>query len=57
MRVMNSSSDVNTAQGGTASQLSTFKNKKFGATNAVDGDDSMDLGDKYGISSIEVYRW
>ena len=69
VKAMNSSS-ANIAQGGTATQSSTFNNNqdKFGANNAVDGDPAtfthtqsesypwwqVDLGDNYDISSIEI---
>jgi len=69
VKAMNAS-NANIAQGGTATQSSTFMDDqdKFGANNAVDGDSTtfthtksesnpwwqVDLGDNYDISSIEI---
>ena len=69
VKAMNSF-NANIAQGGTATQSSTFMDDhdKFGANNAVDGDSTtfthtksesnpwwqVDLGDNYDISSIEI---
>jgi len=68
-----SSSGANFALSGSATQSSTFRNDqdKFGANNAVDGNTAtfshtadsfpwweVDLGESYGISSVEIVnRW